>query len=518
MAYNLRLPALRRRLQMPPTRLRAARHFPETASAIAGWLWGPVAAAPSATDGARATLLAVLAATFVLRFTAGWLLPNIDHADEVYQVAEQANRVVNGFGIEPWEFRTASRAVILPTLVAPLYRLPVSAAAHRFLQTGLFCLLSLIPVWVAFVWVSQLHGPRFGALAGLMMGTWFELVHFAPKPTADIVCSYFLLLAVFLARPRGSRLAAFGAGASLVLAVVIRVQVAPVVLLAGAVSPIAVGRERLKAFAGGIAAGVAATGAVEWAWWGSPFQGQVGYLVMEATRHSSRYFAREPVTFYAKQYALMYGAALPVVFALIVAGARAAPVLLATAVAVILPFHFVGHKEYRFMVAGLPPLVLLMGLGASRLMVACDFEKRRFALPLAAVGWLVAMGTVSWGDTYRPLWTRHGNHVLAFEEVGRDATACGIALVGIRWAQTPGYSGLGRNVPIYEIRSEADAVRLYSAANYVLEATKLPAPPAPYVRWREYTRPVQYLYKRPGGCAPDPASAVVRPPGIPGID
>jgi GPI mannosyltransferase 3 len=502
---------------MPRVPRRADRVHPETASAAADWLWGPVSA-PAAAAGSRATLLAVLAATFVLRFAVGWALPNINHADEVYQVAEQANRVVNGFGIEPWEFRTASRAVILPTVVEPIYRLPASAGTHRFLQTALFCLLSLIPVWVAFAWVSRLHGPRLGALAGLMMGTWFELVYFAPKATADIVCSYFLLLAVFLARPRGSRLAASAAGASLVLALAIRVQVAPAVLLAGAASLAAVGRDRLPAFGGGIAVGLVAAGAAEWAWWGSPFQGQVGYLVMEATRHSSRYFGREPITFYAKQYALMYGAALPVVFALIAGGARSAPVLLVTALSVILPFQFVGHKEYRFIVAGLPALVLLMGLGAARLVVALDLERRRFALPLAAAGWLVAMGTVSWGDTYRPLWTRFGNHVLAFEEVGRDAEACGIALVGLGWVHTPGYSGIGRNVPIYEVKPQTDATRLYAAANYVLGNGKLPPPPAPYMRWREYTRPVEYLYRRPGGCTPEAGLAIVHPPGIPGVD
>src|SRR5688572_25516010 len=214
----------------------------------------------------------------------------------------------------------------------------------------------------------------------------------------------------------------------------------------------------------------------------------------------------------------MYGAALPIVVFLILYGTRKAPVLLVIAAAVLLPFHFVGHKEYRFVIAALPMLVLLMGIAASDLLTRLEMPPARSTLLLVIGGWLLAMIAVSFGDTYRPRWTRHGNHVLAFEEVGREPEACGIALVGIRWWQTPGYSGLGRDVPIYEIGRAGEAGRILRAANYVLQATKAEPPPAPYEQWREFTRPVQYLYRRPGGCDPDPTAQVREPPGIPGVD
>jgi len=105
---------------------------------------------------------------------------------------------------------------------------------------------------------------------------------------------------------------------------------------------------------------------------GRAVQGQIGYLMMEFTHHSSRFFAHEPFSFYITQYALIYGAALPVVGFLICYGARKAPALLVVAVAVLLPFQFVGHKEYRFLIAGLPLLVLLMGLGTSEVLTRVD--------------------------------------------------------------------------------------------------------------------------------------------------
>jgi hypothetical protein len=78
------------------------------------------------------------------------------------------------------------------------------------------------------------------------------------------------------------------------------------------------------------------------------------------------------------------------------------------------------------------------------------------------------MPAVSYGDTYRPLWTRGGNTIRAFEAIGGQADACGVTLDRIRWWQTPGYSGLGRDVRIYEIRSGEEASRRRLAANDVL--------------------------------------------------
>jgi hypothetical protein len=406
---------------------------------------------------------------------------------------------------------------MLPTVLEPIYRLPVSAAAHRFLESAFFCALSLIPVWVAFEWGQRSFGAPGAVLCAAVMGLWFELAYFAPKATADAVCSYFLLAGVYLSRRGASSLESALGGISLMLALALRIQIAPAVALATAVAFWRAGRVPRAAFAFGAAAGLTVAAIVEWRWWGVPFQGQIGYLAMEWTHHSSRYFAREPITFFLKQYVLMYGMALPALAFLAYRGARRAPDVLLVALAVVMPFHFVGHKEYRFVVAALPLLVLLVGLGTSEVAARAGLTAPG-RLGLIAGAWAIAMVAVSFGDTYRPYWTRFGNHVLAFEEIGSRPDACGVALVGIRWWQTPGYSGIGRDVPIYESETMTDPARLYAAANYVLEATKAPPPPAPYERWRDYTRPVQYLYRRPGGCAPDPASQVVHPPGIPGVE
>jgi hypothetical protein len=454
----------------------------------------------------------VLAAAFVVRLGVAVLLPNIHQADEIYQVAEQATVSLHGYGIVSWEFQTAARPALLAALVWPIHRIAASPATHQALVAVLFSAISLIPVWVSFHWAGRLHGPRNGALAAVMMATWFELVYFGSKPTADMVCAAPLLLGTFLARPGASWLSLLGAGLSLALAAGLRMQVAPAVAIVLSLAVLVDWRERIRPMAGGFVLGIAVVGAIEWGWWGAPFRGHWGYLAVEYTSRVSSAFGREPVTFFAKNAVLMYGGALPVILLLVAAGARRAPILLIAAAALVLPFHLIPHKEYRFVIAAVPFMVLLMGIGTGGVV-----ERVAGALPprgyvLIAAMWLLGMVAMSLGDTFRPNWTRDRNAILAFREVGAQPDACGVGLLGIRWYHTPGYSGLGRDVPVYEGLHPGDVERLAPAANYILAATKAAPPPAPFVRWREYSRPQQYLYKRPGGCEPGGMEAIRRPP------
>lgn len=304
---------------------------------------------------------------------------------------------------------------------------------------------------------------------------------------------------------------------SLALALGVRIQIAPAIGLA--FLALAATREprRFPALAGGLAAGLATVGLIEWLWWGVPFQGQWGYLRAEFVHRASTFFSREPVTFFVKNYVLIYGGLLPIVALLAWVGARRAPILLLAFLALVLPFHLVGHKEYRFMIAAAPVLVLLMGLGAADVWTRLADRRApggaRGWIALAA--WLVSMTSMSLGDTFRPFWTSDRNRIFGFREIAQQSDACGIALVSMRWWHTPGYSGLGRDVPIYEILSPDEEPQLLAAANYLLAGPKAPPPPPPWVQWRAYSRPVEFAYHRPGGCQPAPDAKVERPPLLP---
>jgi hypothetical protein len=68
---------------------------------------------------------------------------------------------------------------------------------------------------------------------------------------------------------------------------------------------------------------------------------------------------------------------------------------------------------------------------------------------------------------------------------------------------------------MYEAGREGLPQALTAAANYVVLGHKVPPPPAPYERWLEYSRPVEYVYRRSGGCVTTDEFRV-KPVGIPG--
>ena len=479
-------------------------------------LWGAVADGDASPHGHRAALYAVLAFAFALRFGLALASPTIHHADEIYQVSEQANRAVHGYGIQSWEFVAAARSALYPALLVPVYWLDVGPSVRQGLSAALFTLLSLIPVAVAFHWAGRAYGLRGGLIAAFMMGTWFELVYFAPKPTGDAVSSYFLVAALFLARPSARALSVAVAGFCLLLTLALRMQVAPAAGLVLLLALLVDWRARLVPLVAGGLAAVAVAGLIEWAWWGVPFLGHYNYLRLEFAQDVSSQFGRQPLTFYAKNYVLFYGAALPVVALLAWHGARRAPVLLIAAVALAVPFHFIPHKEYRFLVVAVPVLLLLMGIAAADLAARLPPLTTPRALAVAGAAWLIAMTAISLGDSYRPYWVLDRNHIWAFREIGGRPDACGVALVGIRWFHTPGYAGLGREIPIYEIGREPLPANIAAAANYVLVGHKVPFPEAPYVRVRTYQRPEEHIYVRPGACVPVPEAQIIAPDKVPG--
>ena len=123
----------------------------------------------------------------------------------------------------------------------------------------------------------------------------------------------------------------------------------------------------------------------------------------------------------------IYGGALPIMIALAVAGARKAPVLAACLVALLLPFHFVGHKEYRFAVVAAPAMAVLLSLGAVDVLARFAPASRRASMWTMA-GWIVAMTAMSFSDSYRPFWTRDRNQIFAFRDIGVEPDACGVAV------------------------------------------------------------------------------------------
>src|ERR1035438_9154844 len=118
----------------------------------------------------------------------------------------------------------------------------------------------------------------------------------------------------------------------------------------------------------------------------------------------------------------------------------------------------------------------------------------------ATLGGIAALSLVvgSGGNFRAHFWYRYGE-TKAFDMVRRAPEACGVVLHLEKWTDTPGYTGLHRNLPIYYAYQDADFERLREAANYVLSRTPIEGYTKIHL-WTQDELPL-YLYRRGGGCA-----------------
>jgi hypothetical protein len=91
-------------------------------------------------------------------------------------------------------------------------------------------------------------------------------------------------------------------------------------------------------------------------------------------------------------------------------------------------------------------------------------------------------------------WEKRRPELQSFQFLSAASDLCGLALAGIGWWDTPGYTILHRDIPIYRI--PVMATRDDPRFNYVLVRTSAPSPEAAQCWHGEIC-----LYRRPGACS-----------------
>jgi hypothetical protein len=156
--------------------------------------------------------------------------------------------------------------------------------------------------------------------------------------------------------------------------------------------------------------------------------------------------------------------------------------------------------------------VVLASLGLVELARAAARGLRVATAPLAcatAVAWLALSGWCAarfesdgaYGFT-RPgesMWTQGEAGLEAMARLSADPEVCGVALAGVHWAWTGGYTYLHRAVPLFIAWDPRHLAALAPAVNAVLVRAGYPFPEgfARDVCWTDLC-----LARRPGGCAP----------------
>jgi phosphatidylinositol glycan class B len=426
-------------------------------------------------------LLALLAASVLLRLCPTVFWPSLDWGDEIYQALEPAHRLVFGTGLVTWEFLIGIRSWLLPGALAGILALAhlVGGGPGLYLPAVALCLalLSLIPVIGTYRWCETRLGV-WPAWAGASVAAFApELGYFGARSLAEVVAGHVLVGAMFLSRapmdaesrPRWR----IASGMMLGLAVALRPQILPAAIVMFA-WPGMGARMRLV---GGGATVLAASALLDWATLGSPGASIWRYAAVNLSGASAS-FGVQPWYYYGLAEAAVWGIALPIPIALCLWGARRWALPLAMALAILAVHMAIGHKEHRFLYPALVLCAVSAGIGLADLVARAGavgeaVGRVRSAALVAGAAWAGLSAALWFAPGMSVLRHRVQNHLAAADYVAGLPGVCGIGMGPKRdaWVPYGGYTHLHQNVPLFWPADQAAFRREEAGFNILLSET-----------------------------------------------
>ncbi len=412
--------------------------------------------------------------------------------DEEFQYLEQAHRLVFGTGLIPWEFVAGIRSWLLPGTLAGFFwaaRLVGDDPTIALWAIAIaLSLLSLPTILCAMRWGAQAAGIPGAIAAGVLNAAWFEVAGFAPHPLADAVATSLLIPGLYFAGigrdDRASSRALVCGGLLLGLTLAVRVQLAPVMLLAWllVLRPAAPGDARRwragATLALGIAVPVLLTGALDAVTLTYPFQSFWLYAWINVGQGVATSFGSTPWYIDILVELVSWSVALVPLLVTIAAGAWRRPVLLVCAAAIIGPFLLLAHKEERFLAPSLPLLLTLAGIGGAIIVEQAFTALRQpiAAWPAGLGGAAIWLVVAALAAGRAPLW--HGMYErtemnAALRQVNADPAACGVAIYPESpWSRMPSHARYRPGVQLYAFNPNDPPARA-AAFDYIIDTSRL---------------------------------------------
>lgn len=407
------------------------------------------------------------------------------HPDEIFQYLEPAHRLVFGNGVTYWEYFYGARAWFIPGLIAGVLKAfdLVGFGEPRWYVGGVelvFCAISLtIPAGMYLA--ARNHFGETSARVALIAGAfWYELCGFAHKPMTEFVATGPLLLALWIAvRPGRVELGAGLCAVLLtVLAAAIRLQYAPVAVVLFAIMLLRAKHRPTLLLAGG--ALVLAVGAFDAASWDAGlFHSYVMNVHFNFDIDEFR-VGESPAWQYLAWLVTAHGG-LSVLCVLAAAFAPRRYALLLALVALIVGIHSVQpHKEYRFVFAAVPLLLMIGADLAVRLHGRGAWSRAGAFTAGAALACVTAAGILNALPDQKSVyqaWSKETGRI-AFLGTRGDQDPIFAAYrylasaprVGAVWQadryyyNTPGYYHLHRDIPLYDVSTGYQFVSLRPTA------------------------------------------------------
>jgi hypothetical protein len=470
----------------------------------------------------------VFVVALVARLLPVFVFPGINHPDEVFQTVEQAHRLVFGNGLLPWEFVYGTRSWVLPGALAGLM-----AAASAFgdgpdyymPMIGLaLAALGAASALCAFLWGRRFFGIAGGVIAGTLAAVWIDAVYFGSRTLSDAVAAHILVIGIYASNPRAqtvvTRQRAAAAGALLVLAGSVRVQLLPAIGVIGLWQLLTTFRSRRFAFVGsGLSIGLL-YGAVDALTWSYPFEALWRNVVANLYYDIQTAHGVMPWNWYLSTLLEYWTGLSAVMLALCLIGAVRLPQPFIAALLIAVTYSIFGHKEFRFIYPVILLAIIVSGVGLAQLVswiVEALYHKgwtRRRASVMtcvAVLAWVVlAQLSLAVGSKpYNTLWKSGRDMIMAARYVARLKSVCGIGVLDQNWFVTGGYASFHHAVPLYWATPEGPLDPDSVAFNTVVYDHEKPVG-AGYVELACFGD--SCVAQRQGKCSPIPMSDMSRPP------
>jgi GPI mannosyltransferase 3 len=467
-----------------------------------------------------------------LRLVPIVFVPSMVWPDEIFQTSEQAHRLVYGSGLVPWEFQLGMRSWLLPGLIAvlmelsriagdgPDYYIPLIAAS--------FAALAVAPVVCSFLWGRRLFGLFGGWIAATIVAVAPEAVYFGARTLAETVAAHLLIVALYVLEP-GYRVTArrrlFGAGVLLGMVFVLRIQLAPALVLVALWTSWRAVSERALPLLAGAAVVLAVAAILDTVTLGYPLASVWRYFVYNVYYGASSTFGVEAWNFYLLGELGVWGGGAATLLLLAALGARRMPLLLAAAVTILAVHSAIAHKEYRFIYPAVLLVMVLAGIGLAQVAVwgrdwllDRGLQKRTATAGPAAValGWWCLVSLHVWTGATLTAY-RHGRHdnLRAVSFIAHSPAVCGLGLYGADgedWVNYGGYTYFHRPVPMYWPQDEAEFEALAAGFDNLVY-TKAPPERLGFAPQRCFGQVC--VARRTGGCALLPMLAMPFPSPVP---
>jgi GPI mannosyltransferase 3 len=421
-----------------------------------------------------AGLAAVVVLAIGLRLVPILLVPSMVWPDEVFQTSEQAHRLVYGTGLVPWEFQFGIRSWLLPGIIAIVMELSriVGEGPDYYLPAiaGAFAALAATPVVCCFLWSRRLFGLSGALVAGTATAVAPELVYFGARTLSEVVAGHLLIAGLYTldpGYPATSRRRLVAGGALLAIVLVLRVQLAPAVVIAALWANLRSARVYALPTLAGVTAGLIAAGTLDALTLGYPLASLWRYVLYNAYYGVSSTFGVEPGIYYLQGELEVWSSALPFLLLLLALGAKRMPGLMAAAVTIIAVHSMIGHKEYRFIYPATLLLMVLAGVGLAQIVswgqnyLKMQGNRGNIAASSCvffSVGfWCFVSYRVWTGPTLTALRDRAHDNLSAAAFVSHGPAACGIGLYGAGgkdWLDSGGYTHFHLGVPLFWPKDE----------------------------------------------------------------